>query len=148
VLQGFQCQNAFAHGILDHPNPDSPLCRRLAPTYRGSGLRNSKMHKHFVTRISDIPMTQMPINQFLAGLSPMALIVAMHPPLMDGPDFSGISRLMMSQLFQPEELRFPDAEYPDSLRISDTCLPKRMAQIFRGFHYGLPRYLVHGNAIS
>jgi hypothetical protein len=38
----------------------------------------------------------------------------------------------MSQFFRPQELRFPDAEYPDSLRISDTCLPKRMAQIIPG----------------
>jgi hypothetical protein len=90
-------------------------------------------------------MTQTPINNFLSGLSPMAPIAATRPPLMDGPDFSGISRLVMSQFSRPQELRFPDAEYPDSLRISDTCLPKRTAQILSGFSLGLPRSLVHGN---
>jgi hypothetical protein len=38
------------------------------------------MHKHFVTRIPDIPMTQTPIINFLSGLSPMAPIAAMRPP--------------------------------------------------------------------
>jgi hypothetical protein len=57
------------------------------------------MHKYLVTRIPDIPMTQMPINHFLSGLSSMALIAATHPPLMDGPNFSRILRLVMSQLF-------------------------------------------------
>jgi hypothetical protein len=44
---------------------------------------------------------------------------------MGGSDLVDISRLVMSQLLRPQELRFPDAEYPDSLRISD-MRPKRM----------------------
>jgi hypothetical protein len=46
------------------------------------------MHKHLVTRIPDIPMTKMPIDDFLSGLSPMTLIAAMRPLKMDGSDFS------------------------------------------------------------
>jgi hypothetical protein len=49
----------------------------------GFRLRDSKMHKHFVTRIPDIPMTQMPINNFLSGLSPMAPI-SCHASSSDG----------------------------------------------------------------
>jgi hypothetical protein len=55
------------------------------PPYRGFGLRDSELHKHLVTGIPDIPMTQMPIDDFLSGLSPMAPIAAARPPLMDGP---------------------------------------------------------------
>jgi hypothetical protein len=62
------------------------------------------MHKHFVTRIPDILMDIMSINDFLSGVFPMALIAAMCPPLMDDPDFSGISRLVMSLLLRPQEL--------------------------------------------
>jgi hypothetical protein len=58
------------------------------PPYQGFGLRDSEMHKHLVTRILDIPMTQMPIGNFLSGLSPMAPIVATRPLKMDGSDFS------------------------------------------------------------
>jgi hypothetical protein len=43
-------------------------------------VRDSKMHQQFVTGIPDIPMNQTPINNFLSGLSPMALIAAMRPP--------------------------------------------------------------------
>jgi hypothetical protein len=46
------------------------------------------MPKPLVTRIPDIPMTKMMIDNFLLGLSPMALIAAAHPPLMDGLDYS------------------------------------------------------------
>jgi hypothetical protein len=102
---------------------------------RGFMVRDSKMRKHFVTRIPDIPMTQTPINNFLSGLFPMALISSTRPPPMDGPDFSGVSRLVMSQFSCPQELRFPDAGYPDSPRIPDTCLPKQTAQIMPGFSY-------------
>jgi hypothetical protein len=58
------------------------------PSLSGFGLRDSKMHKHLVTRILDIPMTKMPIDDFLSGLSPMTLIAATHPLKMDGLDFS------------------------------------------------------------
>jgi hypothetical protein len=44
------------------------------------------MPKHFVLGIPDIPMIEMVIENFLSGLSPMAPIAAMRPPLMDGPD--------------------------------------------------------------
>jgi hypothetical protein len=54
----------------------------------GFRLHDSEMPKPLVTRIPDIPMTKMPIDDFLSGLSPMAPIAATHPPLMDGPDYS------------------------------------------------------------
>jgi hypothetical protein len=44
------------------------------------------MPKPLVTKIPDILMTEMPIDDFLSGLSLMALIAAARPPLMDGPD--------------------------------------------------------------
>jgi hypothetical protein len=44
-----------------------------------SELRDSKMAKPLVTRILDIPMTEMSIDDFLSGLSPMALIAATRP---------------------------------------------------------------------
>jgi hypothetical protein len=46
------------------------------------------MPKPRVTRIPDIPMTKMPIDDFLLGLSPMTSIAAMHPLKMDGSNFS------------------------------------------------------------
>jgi hypothetical protein len=55
---------------------------------RGFRLCDSEMPKPLVTRIPDIPMTKMPIDDFLSGLSPMAPIATVHPPLMDGPDYS------------------------------------------------------------
>jgi hypothetical protein len=55
------------------------------PPYRGFGLHDSDLHKHLVTGIPDIPMTQMSIDDFLSGLSPMAQIPAARPPLMDDP---------------------------------------------------------------
>jgi hypothetical protein len=56
----------------------------------------------------------------------MASMAATCPLLMDGSDLSEISRLVVSQFSRSQKLRFPDAEYPESLRISNTCLPKRM----------------------
>jgi hypothetical protein len=53
---------------------------------QGSGLRDSKIPKLLAVRIPDIPMTKKPIDDFLSGLSPMALITSTRPPLMDGPD--------------------------------------------------------------
>jgi hypothetical protein len=53
---------------------------------RGFEHRNVEMPKHFVLGIPDIPMIEMPIDDFLSGLSPMAPIAAARPPLMDGPD--------------------------------------------------------------
>jgi hypothetical protein len=47
-----------------------------------------KMPKPLVTRIPDISMTKMSIDDFLSGLSPMAPIAAARLPLMDGPDYS------------------------------------------------------------
>jgi hypothetical protein len=44
---------------------------------------------------------------------------------MDDSDLVGISRLVISQLLRPQELQFPNAEYPDSLQILDMC-PKWM----------------------
>jgi hypothetical protein len=67
---------------------DSWLPQWRFPPYRGFGLRDSEMHKHLVTRIPDIPMTKMPIDDFLSGLSPMTLIAATRPLKMDGSDFS------------------------------------------------------------
>jgi hypothetical protein len=55
------------------------------PPYQGFKLRDSKLHKRLVTGILDIPMTQMPTDDFLSRLFPMAPIAAVHPPLMDGP---------------------------------------------------------------
>jgi hypothetical protein len=107
------------------------------------------MLKPLVTRIPDIPMTKTSINDFLSGLSPIAPIITTHPPLMDGPDFSRISRLMMSQLSRPQELRFPDSQYTNSLRISDTCLHKQTAQICVGvFTMEFPDLLSMGLLIS
>jgi hypothetical protein len=42
------------------------------------------MPKPLVTRIPDIPMTKISIDNFLLGLSPMALIAVARPLLMDG----------------------------------------------------------------
>jgi hypothetical protein len=60
-------------------------------------------------------------------------ITATRPLVMNGPDFSGISRLVMSRFFHPQELQFPDDQYTDSLQISDTCISKRTVQIIPGF---------------
>jgi hypothetical protein len=46
------------------------------------------MPKPLVTKIPDILMTKMSIDDFLSGLSPMAPIAVAHPSLMDGPDRS------------------------------------------------------------
>jgi hypothetical protein len=88
-------------------------------------------------------MTQTSINSFLSGPSPSAPIAATRPLLMDGPDFSGISRLVMSQFSRPRELsisrclRFcPGLLYPD---LPDSNLdlrhvyPQRAVQIFPAF---------------
>jgi hypothetical protein len=55
------------------------------PPYRGFRLRDSELHKHLVTRIPNILMTQMLTDDFLSGLSLMAPIAVARPPLMDGP---------------------------------------------------------------
>jgi hypothetical protein len=95
----------------------------------------------------DIPMTQTPIDDFLSGLSPMAPIAATRPPLMDGPDFSQDFETCDVPTFSTSGTPISRCQYPDSLRISDTCLPKRTAQIMcRGFQSGLTRSPVHGNA--
>jgi hypothetical protein len=52
---------------------------------------------------------------------------------MDGPDLSGISRLVMSQFFRPQETRSPECRYADDRSISATCLRKRTDQIFPAF---------------
>jgi hypothetical protein len=52
--------------------------------YRGFRLHDSEFHKHLVTGIPDISMTQMPIDDFLSRLSSMALIAVARPSLMDG----------------------------------------------------------------
>jgi hypothetical protein len=72
------------------------------------------MRKHFVTRIPDIPMIQTPMDNLLVGTFPDGADFFHASPLMDGPDFSGVSRLVMSQLSCPQELRFLDAGYPDA----------------------------------
>jgi hypothetical protein len=51
-----------------------------------SAFAGSKMCKHFVTRIPDIPMAQMPINDFLSGLFPIAPISSTRPFQMGGLD--------------------------------------------------------------
>jgi hypothetical protein len=38
------------------------------PSYQSFGLRDSEMHKRLVSRILDIPMTKMPIDDFMSGL--------------------------------------------------------------------------------
>jgi hypothetical protein len=46
------------------------------------------MPKPLVTRIPDIPMKKVLIENFLSGLSLMALIAAARPPLMGVSDYS------------------------------------------------------------
>jgi len=78
-------------------------------------------------------MDQTPMDDFLVGPFSMTSISSTHPFQMDGHDSSEISRLSMSQLPCPQELRFPDDCYADSLQISDTYSFEWTAQIMSGF---------------
>jgi hypothetical protein len=92
-------------------------------------------------------MNQTPMDGFLVGIHPDDTDHCHASFQMGGPDFSGISGLVMSRFSCPRESRFPDGQYADPLRISDTCPSERTAQVMsRDFHYGSSRSLVHGNA--
>jgi hypothetical protein len=64
-------------------------------------------------------MNQSPMYGLLVETFPDGLDLCHASSQTDDSDFVEISRLTMSQLLRPQELRFPDAEYPDPLRISD-----------------------------
>ena len=70
-------------------------------------------------------MNQTPMDGLLVGTFPDGLDLYHASPQTGGSDLIEILRLVMSQPLRPQELRFLDAEYPDSLRISDMC-PKWM----------------------
>jgi len=76
-----------------------PSCWQLAPTHRGIAFHDSKIHKQLITGISDIPMNQTPMDGSLVENFPDGSDFCHASSLMDGPDLSRISRLVMSQIF-------------------------------------------------
>jgi hypothetical protein len=83
-----------------------------------SGYRVSRFQSAQTTchGISDIPMNSNTDGHFLVGTFPDDADRCHASFQMDGPDSSGISRLSMSQLLRPQELRFPDANMPTIAR--------------------------------
>jgi hypothetical protein len=74
-------------------------------------------------------MNQTPMDGFLIGTFLDDADRCHASFLMDGPDSSRISRLVMSRFLQLQGLRFLDAEYADDHSISTTCLHQWMVYI-------------------
>jgi hypothetical protein len=91
------------------------------------------MQRFHVHGTRDTPNLDLPMKTSCWRFPWWRSIAATHPPVMNGPNFSKISRLVMSHFFRPQELGFPDDQYTDSLWIYDTCLSKWTAHIILGF---------------
>jgi hypothetical protein len=107
------------------------------------------VQESLVTGITDIPMTQSPINSFLLGLFPCALMVSTHPLQVDGPYYVGISGLSMSWLPRPLECRFLMTAMPTRSG-SPTPVPLNgWFRLYWGFQLGkFPDPLTMGMPIS
>jgi hypothetical protein len=97
---------------------DSWLPLWLFPPYHGFGVHGFDMKSFCVHRIPDILM-----DGFLIRTSPNS-VVGCHASFSNGWSrlTLGVSRLLMSRSFQPQELLFFDGYYVDSGLISTMCL--------------------------
>jgi hypothetical protein len=102
---------------------DSWLPLWLFPPYRGFGVRGFDMQSFRVHRIPDMPIPDLPMDGFLIGTFPNGAADC-HASFSNGRSrlTLGVSRLLMSRSFQPQELLFSDGCYADSGLISATCL--------------------------